>query len=132
MNEAERGGEIMEVIQDETVEEVMEECINQLKTDDPTEATKPVMLSLKDQLAVERNRMMKKIMLRRIKAGMQRPTNMVRPGNKDFGCPYTGKDKFSGQRRKFEDRIEYAEEGNVHRLYYADNNKYNGDGSLKD
>ena len=118
--------------QDQTVEEVMEECIDQLKTD-PTEAVeKPVMLSLKDQLAVERNRTLKKIMLRRIKAGMQQPTNMVRPGNKDFGCPYTGKDKFSGQRRKFEDRIDYAEEGNVHRLYYADNNKYNGDGTLKD
>lgn len=118
--------------QDQTVEEVMEECIGQLETD-PTEAVeKPVMVSLKEQMSADRNRTLNKIMLRRIKAGMKQPTVMVRPGNKDFGCPYSGKDRFSGQNRKFADRIEYAEEGNVHRLYYADNNKYNGDGTLKD
>jgi hypothetical protein len=119
--------------QDETVEEVIEECIEQLKAD-PTEAVqKPKMVSLKTQLRNERERQFTKIMKRRIKAGVKQPVGMITMGNKDQGCPYTGKDKFSGQRRQFADRAiqDYETEG-ITRLLYADNNKYNGNGSLKD
>ena len=124
--------------QDETVESVMEECIEKLEKHPEVIKAKPKMISLKDQLANDRVRQMNKIMRRRIKAGVKQPTSMVRPGNKDFGCPYSGKDKFSGQGRKFEDRIERGfrtendEKVVIHRLWYADNNKYNGDGTLKD
>jgi hypothetical protein len=120
--------------QDQTVEDVMEECIEKLQVD-PTEAVqKPVMVSLKTQLINERGRHLTKIMQRRIKAGVKQPVGMIITGNKDHGCPYTGKDKFSGQNRKFADRIDTSErgEGNTSRLWYADNNKFNGNGTLKD
>lgn len=97
------------------------------------EVKKPSMISLKDQLRLSRNRLLTKIMKRRMKHGVkQKNPGFIPFGNKDYGVPYTGKDRYSGQFRKFAERIEYAEEGNVHRLHYADNNKYNGNGTLKD
>ena len=98
---------------------------------------KPKMISLKEQLKRDTDRKTKKFFLRAMKRKPRvQETNI---GNKDFGIPYKGKDRFSGQRKKEGDRIirEWVQEDEdgttrvVNRLFVYDNNKYNGDGSLK-
>lgn len=80
---------------------------------------------------------MAKIYSRRVKNGVSnQPVGMVITGNKDHGIPFSGQDKFSGQNRAFADRIEMFDSKDkfgrdIHRLHYADNNKYNGNGTLK-
>jgi hypothetical protein len=103
---------------------------------DPTEA-KITMISLKAQLENQHSRLMRKIVGRRIKAGVKQPVGMVNTGNRDHGIPYKGKDKYSGQFRQFADRILMFDSKDkfgrdIHRLHYADNNKYNGNGTLRD
>ena len=102
---------------------------------DPTEA-KIEMITFKEQLRRNSARLYEKQMKRRIKAGIKPQQGMIVTGNKDTGVPYHGKDRFSGQNRKFADRIIWdyeMEDGRVvNRLFVLDNSKYNGDGSLKD
>lgn len=105
------------------------------------------MISFKEQRKREKNRKEVKRTNRIVKAEFKNPNVIlppVLPGNKDSGIPYHGKDKFSGQIRKMKDRLvkdcdsEFRQDRpenvgvKVTRLYYADNNKYNGDGTLKD
>ncbi len=108
-----------------------------VELEDPTEAKvpKPVMISMKEQLRRDKFRM-------QVKQGMRMKKNprvqvpVINTGNKDHGIPYTGKDKFGGMFRKFDDRImrDYVmEDGRVvNRLFVLSNNKYNTDGTLKD
>jgi hypothetical protein len=50
---------------------------------------------------------------------------MIHMGNPDHGIPYHGKDTYSGQFKKFKDRVilNYEKEG-VHRVFIYQNNKY--------
>lgn len=100
------------------------------------------MIDFKEQRKCEFKRKMdKKIMryARRMKKVEDSvPELNVRFGNKDFGVPFHGKDTFSGQRKKMADRI-YEEEVErdgetivINRLLVYVNNKYNGDGTLKE
>ena len=93
---------------------------------------KPKMVSLKEQLVLNRNRLVNKVMKRRMK-NYTVPVAMVNTGNKDHGIPFKGKDKFSGQNRKFADRSikDYETEG-ITRLFVYDNSKYTGSGKLKE
>lgn len=58
----------------------------------------------------------------------------MRIGNRDWGCPFRGRDRFSGQWKKFTDRS-YQERKStgeiVTILLPFDNNKYNVRGGLK-
>lgn len=52
-----------------------------------------------------------------------------RIGNRDFGCPYRGKDRFSGQWKKYHDRsmaITNDAGIDVIRVYVYNNNRYEG------
>lgn len=89
------------------------------------------MVSFKDQRIRENARKVGKVMRRNAKNPRLPAVPVIVHGNKDRGVPFKGKDRFSGQLRKFADRSELMENGHI-RLHYADNNKYNGDGSLKD
>lgn len=59
---------------------------------------------------------------------------MFTPGNPDRGCPFKGRDRFSGQWKKFNDRS-YSERKStgevVTILMPFDNNKYNVHGGLR-
>lgn len=94
---------------------------------------KPKMITLKEQLKRDRERKTKKFYLRAMKRKPRVQEATI--GNKDFGIPYRGKDRFSGQFKKFADRTIKGfdpEQPDVIRLFVYDNNKYNGNGSLKD
>ncbi len=63
-------------------------------------------------------------------------TNMPfnRIGNRDWGCPYHGKDRFSGQWKRFAERSyqERKDTGEIVTILMPfDNNKYNVHGGLK-
>lgn len=102
-----------------------------------TEQEKPKMISLKEQIYRDRLRMKLKQGERK---GKLPAMPFIRMGNKDYGIPYHGKDTFSGMFKKFADRFidEWEmenEDGSmrtVKRVFVYDNNKYNGNGTLKD
>ena len=94
---------------------------------------KPKMISLKEQLKRDLERKHKKFYLRAIKRKPR--VQEVVTGNKDSGIPYRGKDRFSGMFKKFADRSIKGfdpEQPEVIRVFVYDNNKYNGNGTLKD
>jgi epoxyqueuosine reductase QueG len=99
------------------------------------EFEKPKMISLAEQRKRDKERQFAKIMTRRMK---NPPTQRVAPivlGNKNSGVPFTGKDRFSGQNLKFADRVVKNHNGlnnGVDRVFVFDNNKYDGQGKLKD
>lgn len=100
------------------------------------------MISLKTQLQQARARKHVKVIKRIEKAKAKSQGRTVAPfiwtGNPDSrnGIPYRGKDRFSGQFKKFNDRIfqetveRDGKEVTINRLMVYSNNKYKGDGTL--
>lgn len=105
-----------------------------------TAVEKPKMISLKEQRTRNRNRSIAKRVKRRIKNPPQVQA-MAKPlGNKDFGIPFRGKDKFAGTLSANagfvtdETRIneDTGRKEQFKRYTFFDRNKYNGNGTLKE
>lgn len=100
------------------------------------------MISLKEQRKRDQFRKQNKKALRMMKQENKPVVSkqLITAGNKDHGIPFRGKDRYSGQLKKFGDRV-YEEDvldsegkviGTRKRLLVYDNNKYNPNGSLVD
>lgn len=88
------------------------------------------MVSFKEQLRRQFTRSRKKqagrekrAMLKEGLTSKQQAMPVIQPGNPDRGCPFRGKDLYSGQWRKAADRMFIMENGNMFCMVY-DNNKY--------
>jgi hypothetical protein len=83
--------------------------------------------SVKQSITDARQKMISKKIKRAVKSGkfnQQAQGTPVRLGNKDFGIPYSGKDKFSGQFRKFDDRASFDEDTETVRVATRVTNKF--------
>lgn len=84
-------------------------------------------MTVTEKIAKERQDLMRKQMTRRVRAGFfNKPQDSVaKLGNPDRGIPYKGgRDRFSGQYRKFNDRIEFNDETEVLSLKTRVTNKF--------